>query len=217
MKNVPLTEQSLSVASPEYIWDVDGNTETHGFTLEPVLQLLKRYRPNKILDLGCGNGSFAALLASDGYRVDGCDGSESGIEIARRKYPDLSFWQQDFADDLGPQFRGKYDAVVSTEVIEHLLLPRRLMSLARSALQPGGLFIVSAPYHGYLKNLALAVTNGFDDHWHPLRDFGHVKFFSRATLTSLFEEFGFTRLSFSTVGRIPLLARSMLISGTAPQ
>jgi len=216
MKNVPLTEQNLSVAAPEYVWDVAGNTETHDFTLEPVLQLLRRRRPNRILDLGCGNGSFAALLASDGYRVDGCDGSTSGIDVARRNYPDLSFWQQDFADDLGPQFRGKYDAVVSTEVIEHLLLPRRLMSLARSALRPGGLFIVSAPYHGYLKNLALAVTNKFDDHWHPLRDFGHVKFFSRSTLTSLFEESGFGNLTYSTVGRIPLLARSMLVSGTAP-
>jgi len=102
------------------------------------------------------------------------------------------------------------------EVIEHLLLPRRLVEAALSALRPGGLVVLTTPYHGYLKNLALALSNGFDAHWHPLRDFGHVKFFSRHTLLALLEEYGLRALRFSTAGRVPLLAKSMIVSGTAP-
>jgi 2-polyprenyl-6-hydroxyphenyl methylase/3-demethylubiquinone-9 3-methyltransferase len=75
---------------------------------------------------------------------------------------------------------------------------------------------VTTPYHGYLKNLALAVTGSFDQHWAPLRDYGHVKFFSRRTLTQLFEEFGYTDISFRTAGRVPPLAKSMVVTGIKP-
>ena len=60
-------------------------------------------------------------------------------------------------------------------------------------------------------------TGKFDAHWHPLRDFGHVKFFSKATLTTLFAEFHFDDIRCTTVGRIPAFARSMVISGKKPQ
>jgi 2-polyprenyl-6-hydroxyphenyl methylase/3-demethylubiquinone-9 3-methyltransferase len=36
---------------------------------------------------------------------------------------------------------------------------------------------VTTPYHGYVKNLALAVTGQLDRHWQPWRDGGHIKFF----------------------------------------
>jgi SAM-dependent methyltransferase len=212
----PLTDRMLSHAATEYVWDVDGNIESHDMLIPPVLRLLKDRAPKRVLDLGCGNGAFTALLARQGFEVDGCDGSTSGIEIARREYPQLSFWHQDLAQPLARELAGRYDAVVSTEVIEHLPLPRKLMSSAIHALKPGGLFIVTTPYHGYWKNVALALTGKFDDHWHPLRDFGHIKFFSKATLTMLFQEFRFANLAYTTAGRIPLFAKSMILSGTAP-
>lgn len=217
MNGVPLTDKKLSHAATEFVWDVSGSNENHGFLLTPVVRLLGDHRSASVLDLGCGNGSFTALLAAQGFSIDGCDGSESGIRVARQSYPDLKFWHQDFNSPLPARLAGQYDAVVSTEVIEHLLLPRRLLQTALQALRPGGLLVVSAPYHGYLKNLALALTGKFDEHWHPLRDFGHVKFFSRSTLAALFEEFRMCDISFSTVGRIPALARSMIVSGTKPQ
>ena len=213
MNDVPLTDHQRSLAASEFVWDVDGNTAPHRMLIEPVVRLLKAHQCRRVLDLGCGNGSFTALLAREGFDVDGCDGSRSGIEIASKTHPALRFWHQDFHSAVPQGIAGSYDAVVSTEVIEHLLLPRQLMAMALGALRPGGLLVVSAPFHGYWKNLALALTGKFDAHWHPLRDFGHVKFFSRTTLTQLFQEFHLEGIGFSSVGRIPAFACSMIVHG----
>lgn len=217
MRDAPLTDQQLSLAASEFVWDVDGNTHSHDLLLQPVLRALTPHQPKRLLDLGCGNGAFTRVLAQQGYLVDGCDGSSSGLDIARRNNPDLQFWQHDFSHVWPNERSGLYDAVVSTEVIEHLLLPRGLLHAAMQALRPGGVLVLSAPYHGYLKNLALAVTGQFDQHWHPLRDFGHIKFFSRATLTALVRECGFVDIQYATAGRIPVLAKSMIVSGSKPK
>jgi len=112
---------------------------------------------------------------------------------------------------------GVFDAVVSLEVVEHLMQPRHLVARAYGALRPGGVLVMSTPYHGYLKNLALALTNGWDTHWHPLRDFGHVKFFSRKTLSQLVCEAGFSVRNFVRVGRIPPFACSMIVVAVKPE
>ena len=106
---------------------------------------------------------------------------------------------------------GEFDAVVSTEVIEHLFLPRQLLDLAFARLRPGGFLLVTTPYHGYLKNLALALFNRWDSHWSPQWDGGHVKFWSRRTLTTLLEAQGFRVLEFRGAGRFPWLWKSMVL------
>jgi 2-polyprenyl-6-hydroxyphenyl methylase/3-demethylubiquinone-9 3-methyltransferase len=143
----------------------------------------------------------------------GLDASATGIEIASRSYPEVEFVQADLDCPLPFDLHSKFDAVIALEVLEHLLLPRSLFERAKEALSEGGTFVVSTPYHGYWKNLALAVTNKFDDHWHPLRDYGHVKFFSRETLFQLFNEQGFEVAGFKRVGRVPVLAKSMIVQG----
>src|SRR5450759_4273537 len=78
-----------------------------------------------------------------------------------------------------------FDAVVSTELIEHLYDPSAFTRGCWHALRPGGVFVCSTPYHGYLKNLSLALTNRFDRHFDPLWLGGHIKHWSHATLTRL--------------------------------
>jgi 2-polyprenyl-6-hydroxyphenyl methylase/3-demethylubiquinone-9 3-methyltransferase len=169
------------------------------------------------LDLGCGNGSFSALLRSQNFIVMGCDASASGIALAREAHPEVDFFEHDISNPLPAGFAGAYDAVVSLEVVEHLMQPRHLVARAYSALRPGGVLIMSTPYHGYWKNLSLALTNRFDAHWHPLRDFGHVKFFSRRTLSQLACEAGFSTKQFIRVGRIPAFACSMILVALKPE
>lgn len=216
MSAKPKTDRETSNAADEFVWDTDEHTEVHSFITKPVTEQLRTHGATEVLDLGCGNGSFSALIASSGFNVTGLDHSSSGIEIASKKHPNTRFAQHDITQPLSIAYHEKYDEVVSTEVIEHLLLPRRLIENAISALKPGGLLILTTPYHGYWKNLALALTNKFDDHWHPLRDYGHIKFFSKATMLALFKECGLKDIRFETVGRIPALARSMIISAVKP-
>lgn len=207
------TDRDLSLVANEFIWDEEGSSEANRFILTPVQRLLKLSNANKVLDLGCGNGYLTGCLSKRGYEITGCDYSHSGISLAKIQFPNVHFFQQDISQPLPTVHLAAYDAVISTEVIEHLLLPRKLMENALNALKSNGTLIISAPYHGYLKNLALALTNGFDQHWHPLRDYGHVKFFSKKTLINLFEEFNLRDIHFETVGRVPAFARSMIVSG----
>jgi 2-polyprenyl-3-methyl-5-hydroxy-6-metoxy-1,4-benzoquinol methylase len=212
----PKTDRDTSSATDEFIWDTDELTGVHRYISKPIIRHLHEHGATDVLDLGCGNGSFTSLLAASGFTMTGLDHSSTGIQIARTKHSQVRFAQHDVTLPLPEAYRRKFDAVVSAEVIEHLLLPRLLLQNALSALKPGGLFILTTPYHGYWKNLALALAGKFDNHWHPLRDYGHVKFFSKSTILALFSEFSLRDIQFETVGRIPALARSMIVSGIKP-
>jgi 2-polyprenyl-6-hydroxyphenyl methylase/3-demethylubiquinone-9 3-methyltransferase len=184
------------------------------YVLPPVLRLLSSYpAPARVLDLGCGNGYLAGQLLDRGYTTVGVDLSTSGIEICRRTYPkgrfELLRADADVLKELGEP---PFDVVVSTETIEHLYDPKSFVRGAYTALRPGGRFIVSTPYHGYVKNLALALTGKWDEHLNPMWNGGHIKFWSRRTLSQLLQEHGFGNLQFLGAGRAPLLWMSMVMS-----
>jgi 2-polyprenyl-3-methyl-5-hydroxy-6-metoxy-1,4-benzoquinol methylase len=183
----------------------------------PLLKVLTdRLRPgDAILDVGCGSGATAGMLAKKGFRVVGIDPSESGISLAEKAFPDVKFARRSAYDDLASEF-GKFDAIVSLEVVEHCFSPRIYAANLYSATKPGAFAIISTPYHGYWKNLALAITGKFDFHWSPLWDGGHIKFWSKKTITALLVEAGFVDISIQRIGRVPPLAKSMLIVAHRP-
>jgi 2-polyprenyl-6-hydroxyphenyl methylase/3-demethylubiquinone-9 3-methyltransferase len=98
------------------------------------------------------------------------------------------------------------------EVVEHLFYPRRLFEVSDRLLVEGGLLIVSTPYHGYLKNLAVSVIGGWDRHFGVEVDGGHIKFFSKAALGKMALQCGFSKPHFRGVGRSPWLWKSMVLS-----
>ncbi len=106
--------------------------------------------------------------------------------------------------------------VISLEVVEHVYAPRTYAQTLFNLIEPGGTAIISTPYHGYWKNLALAVTGKMDRHFTVLWDHGHIKFWSIETLTKLLAEFGFVDIRFHRVGRIPQLAKSMIAVARRP-
>ena len=207
------TDACLSIEASELVWNEEGLSEAHGYILPALVPRLRQAEGRHVLDLGCGNGALTDALTREGFEMTGTDSSGTGITIARRSYPAADFFQSDVDSPLPDELHGAFDSVIAVEVIEHLLLPRNLFQRAREALRPGGSFIVTTPYHGYAKNIALALCNKFDAHWHPLRDHGHVKFFSPATLSQLFEEQSFTVRAVRRLGRIPAIAKSMLVEG----
>lgn len=106
---------------------------------------------------------------------------------------------------------GLFDAVVSTEVIEHLYALHLLPIFTWHCLKPSELLIVTTPNHGYLKNLALSVAGNWDDHHTALWHGGHIKFWSRTTLTMPLAEEGFVADRYLGVGRLPLLWKIMIL------
>lgn len=184
---------------------------SHQFLFPVVTRILRRIAPPaRILELGCGNGSTSDKLAQMGYQVIGVDPSRQGIAIARAQFPTCHFEIGSAYDDLAARF-GTFDAVISLEVIEHVFYPRKYAMTLNSLLRAGSLGIVSTPYHGYLKNLTLALLGRWDSHLSPLWDYGHIKFWSRSSLARLFSEVNLSEVGFYRVGRIPPLARSMIM------
>ena len=162
--------------------------------------------------MGCGNGAVTATLAADGYSVCGFDASSEGIGVARSSWPNLQFVEASMEhDQLAVTLGSGFDAAVSLEVVEHLYLPRVLFKRADELLRPGGLLLVSTPYHGYLKNLALSLSDRWDRHFTAEWDGGHIKFFSPRTLAGMAAESGFTCWFFCGAGRVPYLWKSMIL------
>jgi 2-polyprenyl-3-methyl-5-hydroxy-6-metoxy-1,4-benzoquinol methylase len=200
-------------AVAEYGWDSPAGPESCAYIAPEVLRVVARLGVRRVLDLGSGNGALCGELARAGVEAVGAEYDARGVEIARRAHPQLCFYQLGVDNDPADLVRRErpFDAVVSTEVIEHLYSPHRLPIFAAAVTRPGGYLIISTPYHGYLKNVAIALLDKWDHHHDPLWHGGHIKFFSRRTLTQLLEENGFSAIEFSGVGRAPWLWKSMIL------
>lgn len=207
-------------AASDYRYEDAANSHAHAYllpTLKAELTTLKETLPlqPKLFDLGCGNGSVGFQLASDGWSVTGVDPSSAGISKAQEAYPHLRFEQGSAYDDLASKY-GRFPVVISLEVVEHVYAPRDYAKTLFDLVEPGGTAMVSTPYHGYLKNLALALTGKMETHFTALWDHGHIKFWSIPTLTTLLSEAGFERIRFRRAGRVPQLAKSMIAIARKP-
>jgi 2-polyprenyl-6-hydroxyphenyl methylase/3-demethylubiquinone-9 3-methyltransferase len=200
-----------------YSYSSAETSHAHSYLL-PTLDLeLDKLAPRqkRIFDLGCGNGSVSSYLNSQGWEVTGVDPSEDGISMAKKHYPNLNLQTGSAYDDLPAKF-GQFPVVISLEVVEHVYAPREYARTLFDLTEAGGTSIVSTPYHGYAKNLVMALTGKLDKHFTVLWDHGHIKFWSIRTLTQLLEEVGFRDIRFKRAGRIPSLAKSMVAMAKRP-
>jgi 2-polyprenyl-3-methyl-5-hydroxy-6-metoxy-1,4-benzoquinol methylase len=195
----------------EYVTEYTGHLD---YISVPLSSLLNLNKNKLILDVGCGGGAMARILMQKGYQVYGTDASESAIKLAKQKHQDRFFVQDIATNELPKEIRNlPFDTIISTEVVEHLYDPRNYIKFCKEILlkNGGGEILLTTPYHGYLKNLVLALTNKMDNHFSALWDGGHIKFWSKDTLTQLLEEAGFRVTHFVGCGRLPYLWKSMLI------
>jgi SAM-dependent methyltransferase len=98
-------------------------------------------RCHRVLDVGCGAGSFASRLARRVDQVDAVDRSATMIELARRRTPENVNCM--LADVLTDPLPGDYDAIVSISALHHMPLRDALQRFA-ALLRPGGLLAVVA-------------------------------------------------------------------------
>ena len=196
----------------DYGFHSDGPTHNFSYQLDDLIGLIDKGKNQYILDLGCGNGYLVNHLITLGYNAYGTDASEKGIAIAQKTNPDRFFVQDLSSDALPPQLQAiPFDTIISTEVIEHLYNPQAFIDFCRQQLKPGGELIITTPYHGYLKNLMLSIFNRWDSHMDPLWLGGHIKLWSRKTLTKVLTNSAFTVILFKGCGRFPYFWKSMII------
>lgn len=197
----------------DYNW-AEGETCAHAYLYDDLKNLLDKNINTKILDIGCGNDIIANRLFCEEFDVYGTDASKTGIEIANKQNQGRFFVQDLSSENLPLELQDiKFDTIISTEVIEHLYNPRSYIEFCKNVLlqNGGGEIVISTPYHGYIKNLIMAVTGKMDSHFTALWDGGHIKFWSRKTLSQLLEEYGFEVIEFKGSGRLPYLWKSMFI------
>jgi ubiquinone/menaquinone biosynthesis C-methylase UbiE len=166
----------------------------------------------RVLDLGCGEGDFAAAAAKAGADVLGVDVAAEAIGRARARHPDLRFEQ---VDDTLPADDATFDLVWCSEVLEHVLDTARLLSEARRVLRTGGVLAATTPAHGPLRRLHLALT-GWERHFDPRG--ADLRFYTARSLRELLHDLGFEDVRMRTgAGHLLAAARRAGIAAYDPR
>ncbi|MFE0251189.1 class I SAM-dependent methyltransferase [Streptomyces sp. NPDC059010] len=158
-------------------------------------------RTRTILDIGCGDGTAAATAAPflPGHRIVGIDWSQDALRRARTRIP---YAVRGELTDGGLPFRsGSADAVLFSEVIEHLVDPDAALDEIRRVLRPGGHLMLSTPNLAawYNRGLLLAgVQPVFSEvslraiHGRPGREVvGHLRLYTARALREFVAASGF--------------------------
>ena len=149
-----------------------------------TLSLIKPFvSGRRILDFGCGRGSFVGAALREGWDARGYDVNVGGIQTANRRWQTDVFESGPF-EQYAARWAGQFDAVVSLQVFEHLTNPIGLGRQVMKVLKPGGVFLIDVPNVNQLrewrrKGITLDPT-------------AHVCHFSAGTLPLLMEKIGAT-------------------------
>jgi 2-polyprenyl-3-methyl-5-hydroxy-6-metoxy-1,4-benzoquinol methylase len=148
---------------------------------EPFLDKSKIY-----LDFGGGDGDFARLLLSKGFRVASFDVSETRVAETNSRLASLG---ENFLGSVGAETEMKFAGVFLIEVAEHILEADIVETYERirSLLDRDGLLFVTTPNNEDLDlNAAYDPQSGLFFHrWQ------HVRSFDRSKLASMLKRFGF--------------------------
>ena len=173
-----------------------------------VRKVLEIYEPGpeeRVLDMGCGWGTFGFALAPGVREVVGVDFSERSIRLCRERlerepHPNLTFLQAD-AGDTGLE-AGSFDVVLAADLFEHLY-PDDSVRVVREAyrvLARGGRFVLWTPHRGHLleilknRNILLKA------------DPTHVDYKSMEGLREMLEAAGFvTEKAYYAESHLPVL------------
>jgi SAM-dependent methyltransferase len=136
-----------------------------------------------VLEIGCARGLTGALIQERlGCRVTGV---ELNPEIAREAEGRL--WRVLRGDIQTLSLDDRYDAIVATELFEHLEEPAALLRKLAPCLAPGGRIILSVPNVGHYSVVEDLLAGRWDYVPVGLLCYTHVRFFTRATLQDWLE------------------------------
>ena len=161
-----------------------------------------------VLDVGCGDGAFTALLAGWGAEPVGVEVAEEALRRARARHPGLDFRLVEAGGGL-PLADASVDVCWASEVLAHVADTAGLLGEVRRVLRPRGSLLVTTPYHGRVRTTALA-WHGFERAFDPRGP--QLRFYTAGSLRELLEDFGFEVQRLQARGGPPLLRRLLLAS-----
>ncbi len=139
----------------------------------------------RLLDVGCGNGSWLAEMKERGWNVEGVDFDPRAVAAARRQGLTV---QQGSVEAQGYPAES-FDAVHLFHVIEHVPDPISTVRECARLLRPGGRLVLFTP------NTASVSHWLFKEDWRGLEPPRHLHLFSFASMRRLFEDMGFAHVS----------------------
>jgi 2-polyprenyl-3-methyl-5-hydroxy-6-metoxy-1,4-benzoquinol methylase len=153
-------------------------------------------RKGRILDVGCGNGTFLQLGQTRGWEAFGSDIWLSPYVRDLNKFP---LWEGPLLKiDFGEE---KFDAIRFNHVLEHTQDPLAELVRCRDLLKPGGVLYVSVPNIGgistHMKNLQSRLHLK-KRRWRHYAALHHLWFFAPKTLQRLMERAGLRVLLWET-------------------
>jgi 2-polyprenyl-3-methyl-5-hydroxy-6-metoxy-1,4-benzoquinol methylase len=156
-----------------------------------------------ILEIGCGRGWLTNNLNNYG-RAIGIDPVAPVIKYARKLFPKLEFHAETPTSYLARFPNQKFDLVVSSEVLEHVVDKGQFMKEANLLLKKNGHFILTTPRAEHYKD-SIEAYGG--DPNQPVEDW-----VSEEQLKKLLEENGFTVLNKNFFAPLPNLKKTVLVT-----
>ena len=144
----------------------------------------------RVLDLGCGGGYNGALLKRAGAReVVGVE-LHAGAAVQARKRLDAVV-QSDLAHlDLSLLGDEPFDAILASDVLEHLAQPEEVLARALTRLRPGGAVVVSLPNVAHVVVFANLLMKRWPRRSSGIFDHTHLRFFAKRDMVRLLEGAG---------------------------
>lgn len=179
--------QDRSQVSAEF---VRGQRTLYDVMCERILRRLGQPTAGaRLLDIGCGTGKLLAIAQRYGWTVQGIEPSDYASRWARDTY---GFDVRTGVFRGGEFPAGAFDAVVLSDVVEHLYAPLPMLGEILRILRPGGVCVITTPNVKGLstrlfggRNYALDATTAGS---------GHVTFFSPQTLRAILRAAGFAEV-----------------------
>ena len=181
----------------EDFWaDAPDDPEPWEWERRRALLLAEARASERVLDLGCGAGRFVAALRDAGADPVGVEIAEAALERARRNAPgaDLRLIEPDGSLPLD---HASVDLVWCSEVLEHVADTAHLLLEVRRVLRRGGRMLVTVPFHGRARNVAIALAR-FEAHFDPLGQ--HLRFYTRSSLAATLRASGFEDVTVTAWG-----------------
>ena len=97
-------------------------------------------RDKKVLEIGCGTGTFAAFFQEQGASYEGIDISSEMLKFARINHPGVSFYKSSL-EDFSRSNPDQYDVIISSSFLHHLVNIEEGVEQIKNMLCPGGVYI----------------------------------------------------------------------------